>query len=123
MCRANEKRAAKEKLHLIHVELGVEAAIEYATAAGIEVDFDTYMSNFIMPEESWSVVTLRWLKELLTDGKPQPIEAIRTLAILNRILPGEDDEDYQKTWANFKALASENGLSGGKRGFWQLPKL
>ncbi len=122
MNRANERRVTKEKLHLIYIELGLEEAQRYAEAAGIEVDFNSYMSDFIIPMESWSVVALRWLKETLADGESYSVESIQSKAMSQAILPGEDNDDFQRSWTNLKSLASENNMSGGRRGFWQLPK-
>lgn len=63
-----------------------------------------------------------WIMELLSDGVPHSVGEIVSTAIADGILPPGDDVDFQSAHNSFKIVACRMGVSGGKKGYWQLPK-
>jgi hypothetical protein len=63
-----------------------------------------------------------WILSYLQDGKSVPHEQVIQDAIEQGVIPSKEDGEHAEALNIFRKVACTIGVSGGRRGWWQLPQ-
>ncbi len=84
-------------------------------------EFSVDMNEFLewrekKANDSWADMARKWLNDLLRDGNPVQVEAVRELGLSSGMIQPEFE---QQQWGYIKVIAHREGFTGKVRGCWQ----
>lgn len=120
--RLQEKASAFSSLGPLGIlEVAARLGIEKETAQGIvdECQAAATPGRPAPASQSYKV----WLLGELADGEPRRHQDVIQAAVEANLIPGPvQKEEHEKAASLLRYVASQTGVSGGRRGWWQLPQ-
>lgn len=119
---AKAELAVKKDFAQVYRELGAKRFLEIVEEKGLDPGTVLESIGSFLPRLSKSENMQEQILELLSDGEEHKVEEIIELAIMGGILPDPKKNalQFKRALGLMRKVASELGVSGGERGYWQL---
>jgi len=113
----------KHKLVELYDRLGLDSFVEFCEANGI-TDWQAVLEEYSLTtddqEMTWTELSRRWLKGLLSDGTPRPTHGVKMAAIMSGVIDGSSPESIERDWRKLSVLAHREGYTSmTSRGEWK----